>query len=65
MISSRTPAKNYAFGGPMLFDAGERWHYSTSIDVVGRLVEVVSGQKLEDYFHDHIFVTAEDERHVL
>jgi methyl acetate hydrolase len=47
--------ESYAFGGPMLFDAGERWHYSTSIDVVGRLVEVVSGQKLEDYFHDHIF----------
>jgi methyl acetate hydrolase len=48
--------ETYAFGGPMLFDPGERWHYSTSIDVVGRLVEVVSGQKLEDYFHDHIFV---------
>jgi len=48
--------ETYAFGGPMLFDAGERWHYSTSLDVVGRLVEVVSGQKLEDYFHDHIFV---------
>src|SRR5579872_998513 len=48
--------ETYAFGGPMLFDAGERWHYSTSTDVVGRLVEVVSGQKLEDYFHDHIFV---------
>jgi methyl acetate hydrolase len=46
----------YAFGGPMLFDPGTRWHYSTSTDVVGRLVEVVSGQKLEDYFHDHIFV---------
>jgi CubicO group peptidase (beta-lactamase class C family) len=46
----------YAFGGPMLFDPGERWHYSTSTDVTGRLVEVVSGQKLEDYFHDHIFV---------
>src|SRR5579871_1070631 len=48
--------ETYAFGGPMLFDAGERWHYSTSTDVVGRLVEDVSGQKLEDYFHDHIFV---------
>ncbi len=46
----------YAFGGPMLFDPGERWHYSTSTDVSGRLVEVVSGQKLEEYFHDHIFV---------
>jgi methyl acetate hydrolase len=48
--------ESYPFGGPMLFDPGTRWHYSTSIDVVGRLVEVVSGQKLEDYFHDHIFV---------
>ncbi len=48
--------ETYPFGGPMLFDPGERWHYSTSTDVIGRLVEVVSGQKLEDYFHDHIFV---------
>jgi methyl acetate hydrolase len=46
----------FPFGGPLLFDPGERWHYSTSVDVVGRLVEVISGQKLEDYFHDHIFV---------
>jgi methyl acetate hydrolase len=48
--------ETYPFGGPMLFDPGERWHYSTSTDVVGRLVEVVSGQKLEDYFREHIFV---------
>jgi methyl acetate hydrolase len=48
--------ETYPFGGPLLFDPGERWHYSTSTDVVGRLVEVVSGQKLEDYFREHIFV---------
>ncbi|MEH2615031.1 serine hydrolase domain-containing protein [Bradyrhizobium sp. AZCC 1693] len=47
--------ETYPFGGPLLFDPGERWHYSTSTDVVGRLVEVVSGQKLEDYFRQHIF----------
>src|SRR6201991_228628 len=47
--------ETYPFGGPLLFDPGERWHYSTSVDVVGRLVEVVSGQKLEDYFRQHIF----------
>jgi methyl acetate hydrolase len=47
--------ETYAFGGPLLFDPGERWHYSTSTDVVGRLVEVVSGQKLEDYFRQNIF----------
>jgi CubicO group peptidase (beta-lactamase class C family) len=48
--------ESFPFGGPLLFDPGERWHYSTSTDVVGRLVETVSGQKLEDYFRAHIFV---------
>src|SRR6201987_2422285 len=48
--------ETYPFGGPLLFDPGERWHYSTSTDVCGKLIEVISGQKLEDYFHDHIFV---------
>jgi CubicO group peptidase (beta-lactamase class C family) len=47
--------ESYPFGGPLLFDPGERWHYSTSTDVVGRLVEVVSGQNLETYFREHIF----------
>src|SRR4051812_31883191 len=47
--------ETYPFGGPLLFDPGERWHYSTSTDVVGRLVEIISGQKLEDYFREHIF----------
>ena len=49
------PGETYPFGGPLLFEPGERWHYSTSTDVVGRLVEVVSGEKLEDYFRRHIF----------
>lgn len=47
--------ETYPFGGPLLFDPGERWHYSTSTDVCGRLVEAISGQKLEDYFREHIF----------
>jgi methyl acetate hydrolase len=49
------PGETYPFGGPLLVEPGERWHYSTSTDVVGRLVEVISGQKLEDYFRQHIF----------
>src|ERR1700730_4834541 len=57
------PGENYPFGGPLLFDPGERWHYGTSTDVVGKLVEKLSGQKLEDYFHEHIF--APDVGHVL
>ena len=47
--------EQFPFGGPLLFDPGERWQYSTSTDVVGRLVEELSGQKLEDYFREHIF----------
>jgi CubicO group peptidase (beta-lactamase class C family) len=40
--------------GPLLFDPGERWHYGTSTDVVGRLVEKISAEKLEDYFLRHV-----------
>jgi len=49
------PGESFPFGGPLLFDPGERWHYGTSTDVVGKLVEKVSGQKLEDYFRQNIF----------
>jgi CubicO group peptidase (beta-lactamase class C family) len=41
--------------GPLLFEPGERWHYSTSTDWVGRLVETVSGQSLDSYFRERIF----------
>jgi methyl acetate hydrolase len=48
------PGEEYPVG-PLVFDPGERWLYSTSTDWVGRLVEKVAGKTLEDYFHDHIF----------
>jgi CubicO group peptidase (beta-lactamase class C family) len=51
----KQPGESYPFGGPLLFDPGERWHYGTSTDVVGKLVEIVSGQLLEVYFRQHIF----------
>jgi CubicO group peptidase (beta-lactamase class C family) len=41
--------------GPLLFEPGEKWWYGTSTDIVGRLVEKHSGQRLEDYFRQHIF----------
>lgn len=40
---------------PLLFDPGEKWCYSAATDVLGRLVEIMSGVSLEDYFRDHIF----------
>ena len=39
---------------PLMFDPGERWEYGTSIDWVGRIVEAVSEQPLDAYFHEHI-----------
>jgi methyl acetate hydrolase len=41
--------------GPLLFDPGEQWLYSTGIDWGGRSVEKLSGKNLETYFRDHIF----------
>jgi methyl acetate hydrolase len=40
---------------PLLFEPGERWHYGTSTDWLGRLVERVSGETLEAYFRRHVF----------
>lgn len=42
-------------GLPLLFDPGTRWLYSVSIDVIGRLVEVVSGMPLDAFFQERIF----------
>jgi CubicO group peptidase (beta-lactamase class C family) len=42
-------------GLPLLFEPGTEWNYSVSTDVVGRIVEVVSGQSLADFFADRIF----------
>ena len=37
-----------------LFDPGERWMYGINMDFVGRIVEEVSGRRLDDYFDEHI-----------
>ena len=42
-------------GVPLLFNPGERWEYSLGVDVLGRLVEVVSGKPLDEFFATHIF----------
>jgi len=39
---------------PLLQDPGTRWNYSMSTDVCGRLIEVLSGQSLDEYFRDRI-----------
>lgn len=39
---------------PLMFDPDTRWAYGGSVDRVGRLVEIVSGQTLDRYFRDNI-----------
>ena len=39
---------------PLAFDPGTAWNYSMSTDVCGRLVEVISGMGLDEYFVEHI-----------
>jgi len=39
---------------PLMFDPGERWQYGTSIDWVGRIVELISGEPLDVYFRKNI-----------
>ena len=64
-------AKGYELGGPedatlasavrdwasipLLFEPGSRWNYSVATDVVGRLIELWSGQTLDDFFRTRIF----------
>jgi CubicO group peptidase (beta-lactamase class C family) len=42
-------------GLPLLFNPGEHWEYSLGVDVLGYLVEVVSGQPLDRFFRTRIF----------
>lgn len=39
---------------PLVFQPGTEWNYGISTDVLGRIVEVVSGLDLEEYFQQHI-----------
>ena len=40
---------------PLMYQPGTRWEYGRSTDVLGRLVEVVSGKSLGQFFDERIF----------
>jgi CubicO group peptidase (beta-lactamase class C family) len=42
-------------GLPLLFEPGAEFNYSVATDVLGRLVEVWSGQSLDEFFRTRIF----------
>ncbi|MGJ8688082.1 MAG: serine hydrolase domain-containing protein [Gammaproteobacteria bacterium] len=44
---------------PLQYQPGTRFHYSVSVDVLGRVVEVLSGQSLDAFFEQRIFTPLE------
>ena len=42
-------------GLPLLFQPGAEWNYSVATDVLGRVVEVASGARLDEFFASRIF----------
>ncbi len=39
---------------PLVFQPGSEWQYSVATDVLGRLIEVISGMPLDAFFDKHI-----------
>jgi len=39
---------------PLLFDPGSAWNYSIGLEVLGRLIEIWSGQRLDHFIAEHI-----------
>ncbi len=50
---------------PLKFEPGTTWWYSRSTDVLGRLIEVVSGMTLGEFFAKRVEPTARHGRHRL
>jgi methyl acetate hydrolase len=47
--------ENKALETPLVAEPGTRWEYGINIDFAGKLVEKLSGQKLDAYLQDHVF----------
>lgn len=40
---------------PLLYQPGAKWHYSIAADVLGRLIEVASGQPFDQFLAERVF----------
>ena len=40
---------------PLVYQPGTRWSYSTGLDLLGRVIEVVSGQPFDEFLKERIF----------
>ncbi len=39
----------------IMYNAGDEWMYGASADILGAVVEIVSGQRLSEFMHENIF----------
>ena len=46
---------DYLAERPLRFHPGTRWFYSVSTDICGRLVEIISGQRFDEYLKINLF----------
>ncbi|MCB2078803.1 MAG: beta-lactamase family protein [Novosphingobium sp.] len=43
---------------PLVYEPGTKWSYSTGLDVLGRVIEVVSGMSFDTFLHKRLFEPA-------
>jgi methyl acetate hydrolase len=48
--------KKHEWELPLVNDPGDKWNYGPSTAVLGMIVEKISGESLEAYFQEHVFV---------
>ena len=49
---------------PLSFQPGTKWQYGLNCDLLGCLIEIISGMNLEDFFTKEYFRTIGNERHL-
>lgn len=54
-VGMPAPGSKAGIATPLLYDPGDKWEYSVSIDWAGLAVEAVTGGTLGDYMAEHVF----------
>ena len=54
-LPDATTGSRRTLEAPLIADPGTLWHYGTSIDWLGQVIEAVSGSDLNEYCTEHIF----------
>ena len=55
MLPEAASGSQAGYEHPLTFDPGEHWSYGIGTDWAGRVVEAISGERLDAYFAQHLF----------